>query len=321
MRLLIKFEDGQGVGNQLWNYITLYNYSYYNDIETQLDFKSCSKIIELLGNDNFKKFHKIYLDEDYGVYQLKAEYLYDEVFYFEERVTDAIVNLNSSEKPDGLIWIRGVMQDVSALRGFTETPLYRFIKQCFREKNKKKTGLLLHVRGGDFLSTTSCLTRSYYTSALRVAKEAGFLNPAIVTNDMAYCNYLLPGVEILSKSWRSPTNASHHIGGNLNDDFSALVQADCLIISNSTFAFWAAYFSDALIISPSGWFSSNFARDFTSPQNFHMKTWVRVEPSVWILPKIYLSSGYFGAMLYAAYKIYFRARSKYLRFFKKTDWR
>lgn len=321
MRLLIKFEDGQGVGNQLWNYITLYNYAYYNDVETELDFKSCYKIIELMGNDEFKKFHKIYLDEDYDVYQLKADYIFEEVFYSEERVRDAVGKLNESQKSTELIWIRGVMQDVSALEGFTETPLYRFIRQCFRKESEKEMGLLLHVRGGDFLSTPSCLTRSYYAAALRVAKVAGFCNPAIVTNDIAYCDFLLPGFEIFSNSSDSPTNASHHIGGNLKDDFSALVQADCLIISNSTFAFWAAYFSDALIISPSGWFSSNFARDFSSPQNFQIRSWVRVDSSVWLLPKIKLSWGHLGAMLYRAYKTYFRLRSKYLRLCKKTDWR
>jgi hypothetical protein len=56
------------------------------------------------------------------------------------------------------------------------------------------------------------------------------------------------------------------------DDFMIMYKSKEIFISNSTFAWWAAWLGDAIVHAPLNWFSNNTEMDF-EPNDFFPKNW------------------------------------------------
>ena len=103
--------------------------------------------------------------------------------------------------------------------------------QSYRRKEYSSVeGPVVHIRGGDFLKSKikgMALGQKYYAQIFKL-----FQNCTIITNDKTY-------VGALMKDFPSVTY-SFSRASTVLDDFILLTSASELILSNSTFSWWAA---------------------------------------------------------------------------------
>lgn len=127
---------------------------------------------------------------------------------------------------------------------FYETPSYDINKYCF-----------IHFRGGDYKTIPQYLLPiDYYETAkkrmLEMNKDLKFV---IVTDDISFAQQYFPNDIIISN--------------NKEIDFSLLYNAKYLIISNSSFSWWAGWLNENNnVIAPNNWFNYNTPeKGFGSP--------------------------------------------------------
>lgn len=104
----------------------------------------------------------------------------------------------------------------------------------------------VHVRRGDYAGNPRELPAEWYRSALDVAHAAAgdVVETEIVTNDPEWCRRNLDLGRV--HGIRPP--------GTALEDLRALATADFVVISRSTFSWWAAAVSDATVVAPYPWF-------------------------------------------------------------------
>ena len=120
-------------------------------------------------------------------------------------------------------------------------------------------GLVIHLRRGDYLPRGWQLPVSYYVRAVRVAIEtAGSPGSAVVVGDDRLAAEGLAGrLAHEFDDWEFRVAPEQSLAA----DFGLLVAARCLVMSNSTFAWWGAVAGDAgggpaaprRIIAPAAW--------------------------------------------------------------------
>jgi hypothetical protein len=112
-----------------------------------------------------------------------------------------------------------------------------------------KAILAIHIRGGDYKESPKHLIPScYYQQCLNKIKDIGRYNIYILTDDKAYAKNIVKDLNV-------DQNVVKYSRGTLIDDFLILKNADTAIISNSTFAWWAAFLSTrkSQIFAPKYW--------------------------------------------------------------------
>ena len=103
----------------------------------------------------------------------------------------------------------------------------------------------------------------------------------IVTDDVDLANYYFQGtVDIIGSMLSSLPDyrkALHHIGGDISIDYNIINNAKYLILSNSTFGWWAGWTNQKVkkVIAPLYWFAYNY------PENFWAGSEMRVEEDNW----------------------------------------
>lgn len=103
----------------------------------------------------------------------------------------------------------------------------------------------VHVRRGDYVRLGRALPSDWYRSALQAALErTGDAEIRIVSDDPQWCR------ENLDLGF--PATTVH--GSSDLEDFRALADADTLVASPSTFAWWAGYLGGVQVIYPGGEF-------------------------------------------------------------------
>lgn len=118
---------------------------------------------------------------------------------------------------------------------------------------------VIHVRAGDFRNVPhASLGRSYYENAIEsMVKMQGVDRFICVSDQPQVATELLPdSVQVISDDRvADPLKARHHFGGRVEDDFGMLLRARNMIISNSSFAWWAAFLNsnEAFVIAPKFW--------------------------------------------------------------------
>ena len=98
--------------------------------------------------------------------------------------------------------------------------------------------VLIHVRGGDFLSLSkfSVVDSEYYSVAVGQASAQGWRKYAILSDDSSYAEQIMLR---LQKHHPDLNFRALNTGSSLHD-FDVLRAASARIIGNSTFAWWAA---------------------------------------------------------------------------------
>lgn len=283
-----EFYSGQGLGNQLWAYVAI------RAIATRKNLR-----FGFLGVEKFKGLDLFDLDfgdlplqksSQEGIspvglprafkHYIKEVQLFEQVTSLDVSSADEILlDICDSSKIDGNF------QSLKYLHGL-ESCIFEWL-QIKSNKNQNinidENACLIHVRGGDYLATSSALPASYYKNAI---KHMLSINPNVifyaVTDDLQYCRKLLPNVQIIGST---PSNkvdnlrATHHLGGSIMEDFLLINSSKYLIISSSTFSFWATFLNknNPFVIAPKYWFAFSRSTGWWSTPDIIIPNWSYVD--------------------------------------------
>lgn len=134
-----------------------------------------------------------------------------------------------------------------------------------------QNAVAIHVRGGDYQTPGLCqlygsvCTEEYYKKAMEyMESNIGHSKYYVFTNDKDYAQKLLTGRLYTIVDWNT--------GENSWKDMALMSKFKNIIISNSTFSWWAAYLgqTDKTILCPPYLQNNNFSSDIFP------KEWVRI---------------------------------------------
>lgn len=253
--------DGQGLGNQLWNYALA---------RIIADKSACD--FTILGRERFKG--RECMDIDFGAdapssfdhyYKEKTEYLAGTDIDI-SRTDPALLTLGPSTKFDGNC------QSTKYLDGYRDKlRSWLRVKPDYEQYVTDENVCVIHFRAGDFKGIKDVfLPAEYYTRAMEHVRT---INPQVrfccVTDEPAVARQVLPEVEVIGSALvdqNDTAKAAHHRGGPIGIDFSYLLHARYLIIPNSSFSWWAAYLNDRakVIIAPKYWARHNVSDGYWS---------------------------------------------------------
>lgn len=288
--IVIEFYDGQGLGNQIWVYVVL------RSLASRSGFS--------FGVQNPEKFKgKEIFDIDFGEYVIGGEgpeggpptklpeqidYYVNENRLFENKtaldvtsVDAALMNISDRTKFDGNL------QSLKYIKGL-EHNIYNWLKIRPNKIHNNELGsnfCVVHVRGGDYLNTFAFLPRKYYEDAMRaIIKVLPTIKFVVVTDDIKYSKKILPNIPIIGSTPSTTIDkfrAKHHMGGNIAEDFAILNTAKFVILSASTFSFWAVYLNinNPFVIAPKYWFAFSKSSGWWSTQDIIVPTWQYIDKS------------------------------------------
>ena len=253
--IYLEFLEGQGLGNQLWNYVALraiteklgLHFKIINPYKFKgkefIDIRYSSQIDKKRDNKIKNIFYEsLFHDKNLKTYSS----------YFDKEVLK--INPNTE--------IRGLFQSEKYLFD-KDINNYIKIKNNFKKNNNLKNKCLINIRGGEYKRFKNLiLPKKYWLDAIenikKISEDITFL---IVTDDYDYASKLLPNIKILK--------------GNISQDFINLFSAEYVILSNSSFAYFPVSLGEKpkIIIAPAHWsrFGNNLER-WTSPSNYY-KGW------------------------------------------------
>lgn len=258
---------GQGLGNQLFCYVTTRALAY----EKGFDF--CILNREILANNIHSNKGMYFMDIDCGVDLKKEDFSH---VYVEKE--DRLYLGNSKHDIEHGCYVTGAdekllhltqstllygnMQDASYFAKYKEEiKTWLKVRPEYDSKEYSKENLcIINIRGGEYTSNPELfLKRSYWLKAMaHMRKIRSDMEFMVVTDDIAAARRILPEVK-----------AFHF---DLAGDYTAIKNAEYLILSNSTFAFFPAFTSETVkyVIAPKYWARYNVSDGYwASEQNIY----------------------------------------------------
>ena len=246
-------KDGQGLGNQLWNYVVMRSIAKFKSYD--------------FGVLDYEKFKgKEFLPIKISSTSIPEEELMGQDFFYENLYYDrSLKNISCDYDPTILnikdnVILEGLFQSEKYLIP-NKSIINEFLiinKSSFKLNYDPENTCILNIRGGEYKRHKNLiLPKSYWIDAM---KNMELLNPKIkfkiVTDDPRYSKLLLPNIEVLK--------------GDIKKDFLSLSSAKYLIISNSSFSYFPMAINKwpKIIIAPLYWsrFGNNLNR-WASPAN------------------------------------------------------
>lgn len=260
--------EGSGLSNQIWNYSVLRSIALKNNYEWGIHTPTGFKGQSFLELDFGSKIEDIKAFDTYEERVIRNSYGKDISPH-----DPYMLNI-----PDG-VHISGCMQSVKYFTGI-EDVVKSWIKIRQPYMPSSDNVCVIHLRGGDFLSAgNTLLPRQYYQSAMSwMLKKNSDMLFFVVTDDIEFADYYLPGIRVIGSSifrQRDESQANHHVGGDVGTDFRILASSRNLIISNSSFSWWATYINpySPSVIAPWGWAAYNYPDDFWSTAEIKVDQW------------------------------------------------
>tara|TARA_Y100001978_G_C23700593_1_gene440626 strand:+ start:3180 stop:4151 length:972 start_codon:yes stop_codon:yes gene_type:complete len=251
--IYLEFLEGQGLGNQLWNYVSLRSICKY------LNYK-----YQVINPEKFKG--KNFLDIDmHNLNKAKNKVIdpniFSEKIYYDNQLNNfscdfdpEILNIKSNTK------IKGLFQSEKYLFDFDINNFIK-LKNYNSLMNERNNNLcIINIRGGEYKRFKELiLPKSYWLNAIENMKKYNKkLDFAIITDDYDYASRLLPEYNIIK--------------GNIDEDFKRIYVAKYVIASNSSFAYFPITLGNKplKVIAPAHWsrFNNKYKR-WISPANFY----------------------------------------------------
>jgi len=278
--IVTELYNGQGLGNQLWCYAVTRTIS----LDLGFDFG-------IMSPHKFKGSE--FMDIDFGNPVMGGDGLEggpptslpDSIvnYYREKKVNHPKHGYDISPLDVNLINV----SDNTKIDGEMQAEDYIYhrkgeIIDWLKVEGKKTDNLcVIHFRGGDFVGAgTTLLPIEYYMNAINKMKEFhGNIDFAIVTDDSILANKYFPEIEIIGSSitnQQDSKKAPHHIGGPVEIDYSILNNAEYLILSNSSFGWWAAWTNTHVkeVIAPKYWARYNISEGHWSSGDSLTRDWI-----------------------------------------------
>lgn len=252
--LATEFLHGQGLGNQLFCYVTTRMLAH----KLGYDFGIIG--LENAGDSRVNEKGFYFMDLDYGKEVPDNLVRYDEYrhgLHTDVRLkTDIrLTDKNLLTIPDNTI-LYGVMQSEEYFRDRLDLVKdWLKVKEEYEHMDTNgKNICILNFRGGDIIGNPGCwLPKSYWTKAIdAMTKYNPEMEFAIVTDDVKAANAMLPEYPAYHEdvAW----------------DYVALKNARNVICSTSTFACFPLWTSETLkyCIAPKYWFHHNLSQGWWS---------------------------------------------------------
>ena len=259
--------EGQGLGNQLFCYITTRCIA----IDNHLPFSILGS--ETVANNIHSNCGMYFMDLDYGVPSKKEDY--KQIYYEKEDrlyignsrhdLTHGCYVTGVDEKllcPEDNTLLYGNMQDEAYyIRHKDEIRQWLKVKEEYDCMEYSRDNLcILHLRCSDYLDCPELyLRKKYWKDGIRNMKK---INPdmefMIITNDVKEASKILPGIPAYNF--------------DLAKDYSIIKNAKYLLLSNSSFAYFPAFTSTTVkyILAPKYWARHNVSNGYwASEQNIY----------------------------------------------------
>ena len=223
----------------------------------------------VLVNENKK--HKLYIDKYFKLplFNSFKNKIYQLFWRKRNKLKNYARILNDLDPDDQLRQVEkgklyhGFYQANNYFKEYEEQIVREFeVKKIWINKFKNKNSVLftekplltIHVRGGDYLENIDIvLGTEYYKNCLSKIKNLDNHIIVVVTDDKSHAEKVLP------------TCCNYHYSnGSEIEDFLFMVFANKVIISNSSFAWWAAYLNKVEgkeVYAPKYWFGIKEKRE------------------------------------------------------------
>jgi len=248
-------------GNHIWQYVVLRSIAERKGFEWGFTKK-------IYGDYYGGQSQIDFLDLDYGKDVVEIEREYKEKVVQIHHVDE--VNIHLYHNFDDL-------QDNSKLIGCWQTEQYldkEKVRQWIQIKNidsyknmrTDDNECIINVRGGEYKGIREVLLpKSYWDNAITQIRK---INPdvkfTVITDDVSYARTLFPEFPL----------KCYHTG--INTDFFMIYQANYLILSNSSFAYFPAWLNERskLTIAPKYWARYNVSDGYWANSNIFTKGWM-----------------------------------------------
>ena len=196
----------------------------------------------------------------------------DAAVNFNEKNEKLIISIKSLREP-GEILITGFFQDFAYANSISN--FHKYINLEDPTVNLPKNFIAVHIRLSDYqnhISTLGILATKYYNDAIKLALEKFDLPVLIFSDDIEAARKML--------DLNPEENIKFMTAASMKDPlttFKVLARANVMILSNSTFSYWAAYLNKnaQIIIYP-----NDFRRDGCDAIKNIPKYWTPM-PSIW----------------------------------------
>lgn len=258
---------GQGLGNQLFCYITTRCIALRNNC----DYSILGS--ETLANNIHSQCGLYFMDLEFGVPTKKEDY--EEIYYEKE---DRLFVANSKHDIEHGAYITGTddemlnMNKTVLMYGNMQSedyylPYKEEIKKWLKVKPEydcydysQDDLCIIHLRCTDYMDSPELfLDKKYWINGMKNMRK---INPnmrfMIITNDVKEAQKLIPGVEAYNF--------------DLAKDYSIIKNAKYLLLANSSFTYFPAFTSDTVkkIIAPKYWARHNVSDGYwASEQNIY----------------------------------------------------
>jgi hypothetical protein len=257
--IVTEIYNGQGLGNQLFCYITTRSIALENGYEFGIMNPNKFKCLDFLDLDFGKEVIGGSGPEGGPPTQLPDGILN---YYYEKQLNDSRFNCNITEIDEYLLNI----PDNTKIDGILQSEDY-FIKRKSEIKNWLKVKpdsdcyefsdeniCIINLRGGEYRAVSDLyLTENYWSKAvdnmLKINPNFRFV---VITDDVNAGKQMFPNYEV------------YHF--NVGKDYSIIKNAHYLILSNSSFSFFPTWTSETVkyVIAPKYWARHNISDGFWS---------------------------------------------------------
>ena len=257
--IVTEIYNGQGLGNQLFCYITTRSIALENGYEFGIMNPHKFKCLDFLDLDFGKEVIGGSGPEGGPPTQLPDGILN---YYNEKQLNDSRFNCNITEIDEYLLSIT----DNKKIDGILQSEDYFIkrkneIKKWLKVKSEKdcydfsdENICIINLRGGEYRSVSDLyLTENYWSKAIdNMLKINPIFKFVVITDDVNAGKQMFPNYEV------------YHF--NVGKDYSIIKNAHYLILSNSSFSFFPTWTSETVkyVIAPKYWARHNISDGFWS---------------------------------------------------------
>lgn len=276
-----EFYPGQGLGNQLWLYAVVRAIAHKNNYEWGIQSPNVFKGRTFLKLDMGKKVIGIRSSiprniKPFGVKQIfkESRLVHAQEKYDITPFQKDILRIEDKTKIDGVFQCEDYI-----------LPIRKILTEEFtiNDKSLGSRGICyIHFRGGDFAPhPTLLLNKKYYEAAIRkILSLEPKIEFRVITNDTALAREYFPGFMIESNFMDGEVQSgpSVNLDSRIGEDFRKLQNSEYLIISNSSFSWWAAWTNSnaKAVIAPKYWARHNANDGFWSTGSILTRGWIYV---------------------------------------------
>lgn len=272
--IVTELYNGQGLGNQLWCYVVTrtiaLDNSYLFGIKSPEKFKAkhfmnidFGEVV--VGGDGPEGGPPTTLPETI-IHYYKENLIRNNIGIDITSIDSGIKTISDNTKIDG-----GMQSEQYIIHRKKE--IINWVTPSIKILDYSHDDIcVIHFRGGDYkCAGNTLLPVSYYQNSMsHMLQRNHKMKFVVITDDINLAkSYFGDSVEYVGSCLtgiRDQHQANFHIGGDLSIDYSILNNAKNLIISNSSFSWWATWTNQVAknVLAPKYWAAFNFSDGYWS---------------------------------------------------------